>query len=229
MRFEQTFNCNADPRPENRSGISYVRREFVHHEEPLNDSVRIETARRLNGIQAAADAKSANTYARPRNPQALNHAFSLRDSLINTSKFISSSEHDDRAVRSICANMEPLRNSSRPVYDNFESIDYLSYSAGKEPIFSSSVGLGDSALARSSMSHDSTMGLSAGSPTTSYGRSLPRGVGDGVAHATLFGAYASAVSAANNTVSLCTTKDGRDILSRPGYAKGRVLDDLIYV
>lgn len=229
MRFEQTFSCSADPRPENRSGISYVRREFGHYEGPLSGSVRVETARRLNGIQAAAEAKTVSAHPRPRNPQSLSHASSLRDSLINTSKFISSSEHDDRAIRSICSGMEPSRNSSRPVYDNFESIDYLSYSAGKEPIFSSSVGLGDSALARSSMSRDSTMGLSAGSPAASYGRTLPRGVGDGVAHATLFGAYASAVAAADSTVSLCTTKDGRDILSRPGYAKGRVLDDLIYV
>lgn len=228
MSFEQTFNCYADPRPEHRSGISYVRREFRHWEEPLNDSVRIETARRLNGIQAAAEA--ASKYSRPKHPQTLNHAFALRDSLTNTSKFLSSSEHDDRAVRSIRSCMDSSREVSRPVYDNFESIDYLSYSAGKAPIFSSSASfLGDSGLARSSMSRDSTMGLSAGSPVTSHGMPLPRGVGDGVAHATLFGAYASAVSAANNTVGLCTTKDGSDILSRPGYAKGRVLDDLIYV
>ncbi|EFO63444.1 Hypothetical protein GLP15_3761 [Giardia lamblia P15] len=228
MNFEQTFNCYADPRPEHRSGISYVRREFRHHEKPLDDSVRVETARRLNGIQAAAEA--ANRYSRVKHPLDLNHAFALSDSLTNTSRFLSSSDHDDRAVRSIRSCMESSRNISKPVYDNFESIDYLSYSAGKAPIFSGSAGfLEDSALARSSMSRDSTMGLSSGSPAVSHGRPLPRGVGDGVAHATLFGAYASAVSAANNTVSLCTTKDGSDILSRPGYAKGRVLDDLIYV
>lgn len=228
MNFEQTFNCYADPRPEHRSGISYVRREFRHHEEPLNDSVRIETARRLNGIQAAAE--TASRHSRVKHPQDLNHAFALSDSLITTSRFLSSSDHDDRAVRSIRSCMESSRDVSRPVYDNFESIDYLSYSAGKAPIFSGSAGfLEDSALARSSMSRDSTMGLSSGSPAVSHGRPLPRGVGDGVAHATLFGAYASAVAAANNTVGLCTTKDGSDILSRPGYAKGRVLDDLIYV